>query len=109
MNTPFDLVDDLPPEVVDDLPPSVIDQIRNEGLEKLPETVVDRLPDTVVDRIPSEFIEGASANPALVAILVVVGLIAVAGFVYGIAKSAFKAAFFFGVVAAGAWYWYFNA
>ena len=109
MNTPLDLVDDLPPEVVDDLPPSVIEQIRNEGLDKLPETVVERLPDSVVDRIPSEFIESASANPALVAILVVVGLISVAGFVYGVAKSAFKAAFFFGVIAAGSWYWFFNA
>lgn len=109
MNTPFDLVDDLPPEVVEDLPPSVIEQIRTEGLDKLPQSVVDRLPDTVVDRIPSQFIESASANPALTAILVLVGLVSIAGFVYGIAKSAFKAALFFGVVAAGAWYWYFNA
>ena len=109
MNTFFDLVDDLPDDVVDDLPPSVIDQIRNEGLEKLPDSVVDQLPDSVVDRIPSEFLDVASANPALVAILVVVGILSVIGFFYGVAKSAFKAALFFGLVAAGAWFWFFNA
>ncbi len=109
MGTLFDLVDDLPDDVVDDLPPSVIDQIRDEGLEKLPENVVDRLPEGVVDRIPDEFLDVASSNPALVAILLVVGILSVIGFFYGVAKSAFKAALFLGVVAAGAWFWFFNA
>ena len=109
MNTIFDLVDDLPEDVVDDLPPSVIDQIRDEGLDKLPDAVVDQLPEGVVDRIPDEFLDVASTNPALVAILVVVGILSVIGFFYGVAKSAFKAALFFGLIAAGAWFWFFNA
>ena len=109
MSTLYDLVDDLPEDVVEDLPPSVIDQIRNEGLEKLPDSVVDQLPDSVVDRIPDEFLDVASTNPVLVAILVLVGILSVIGFFYGVAKSAFKAALFFGVVAAAAWFWFFNA
>ncbi len=109
MNVLTDLVDDLPPEVVEDLPPSIIDQIREEGLETLPDSIVDQLPDTLVDRIPSEFLDVASSNSALAAILVIVGILAIAGFLYGVAKSAFKAALFFGIIAAGAWFWFFNA
>jgi len=104
-----DLIDDLPPEVVEDLPPSIIDQIRDEGLDTLPDEIIDRLPDSVVDRIPDEFLDVASSNPAFTAILVVVGILAVIGFFYGVAKSAFKAALFFGILAAGAWFWVFNA
>jgi hypothetical protein len=104
-----DLIDDLPPEVVEDLPPGIIDQIRNEGLETLPDEIIDRLPDTVVDRIPDQFLDVASNNPLFTAILVIVGLLAIVGFFYGVAKSAFKAAFFFGVIAAGSWYWFFNS
>lgn len=108
MNIPADLVDDLPPEVVEDLPPSIIDQIRDEGLQTLPDEVIDQLPDSVVDKIPSQFLDAASSNPALTALLVVVGILAVAGFFYGVAKSAFKAALFFAVIAAGAWFLFFN-
>lgn len=113
MNTPLnalpDLVDELPPDVVEDLPPSIIDQIREEGLETLPDSIVEQLPDSVVDRIPPEYLSAAGDNPVLTAILVIVGILAIAGFFYGVVKSAFKAAFFFGVVAAGAWFWFFNA
>jgi len=109
MNIFTDLVDDLPPEVVEDLPPSIIDQIRDEGLDTLPDSIVDQLPDSVVDKIPSEFLDAASSNPALTALLVVVGILALVGFFYGVAKSAFKAALFFGLVAAAAWFLFFNA
>jgi len=109
MHNLLDLIDDLPPDVVEDLDQSIIDQIRSEGLDALPEDIVDRLPDSVVDRIPSEFLDVASSNPVFTAVLVIVGIVAVAGFMFGVAKSAFKAALFFGVVAAGAWFWVFNA
>ena len=109
MDINLDLIAEVPPDVVEDLPPSIIDQIREEGLEALPDEIVDRLPDSVVDRIPSEFLDVATNNPALTAILLIVGIVAVGGFMYGVAKSAFKAALFFGVVAAGAWFWFFNA
>lgn len=109
MNINADLVDDLPPEVVEDLPPSIIDQIRDEGLETLPDEIIDQLPDSLVDKIPSQFLDAAGSNPALTALLVVVGILAVVGFFYGVAKSAFKAAMFFAVIAAGAWFLFFNA
>lgn len=109
MNILTDLVDDLPPEVVEDLPPGIIDQIRDEGLETLPDNIVDQLPDSVVDKIPSEFLDAATTNPVFTALLVIVGILAVVGFFYGVTKSAFKAAMFFGLVAAGAWFLIFNA
>lgn len=109
MHTLFDLIDELPPDVVEDLPPGVIEQIREKGLETLPDSIVDQLPDTVVDRIPTEFLSAAGNNPVLTAVLVIVGILALVGFFYGVAKSAFKAAVFFGIVAAGAWFWFFNA
>ena len=109
MNISYDLIDELPPDVVEELPTSIVDQIRDEGLDALPDEIIDRLPDSVVDRIPSEYLDVASNNPALTAILLIVGIVAVAGFFYGVAKSAFKAALFFGLVAAGAWFWFFNA
>lgn len=109
MNTFFDLIDDLPPDVVKDLPQPIIDQIRTEGLDALPDDIIDRLPDSVVDRIPSEFLDVAGSNPVFTAVLVIVGIVAVAGFLYGVAKSAFKASLFFGLIAAGAWYWVFNS
>jgi hypothetical protein len=109
MHILLDLIDELPPDVVEDLPPGVIEQIREKGLETLPDSIVDQLPDTVVDRIPAEFLSAAGNNPALTAVLLIVGILALVGFFYGVAKSAFKAAVFFGIVAAGAWFWFFNA
>lgn len=103
----FDVVDDLPPDVVEDLDQSVIDQL--EGLDQIPDSLKDQIPDSVLDRIPDEFLDFASGNPALTAVLAVVGVIAVLGFFWGVTKSAFKAAFFFAVVAAGAWFWFFSA
>lgn len=106
MSTLFDVVDELPPDVVEDLPQSVIDQL--EGLDQIPDSLKDQIPDTVLDRIPDEFLDFASGNPLLTTILVIVGIVAVIGFFWGVAKSAFKAAFFFGIVAAGAWYLFFS-
>ena len=36
------------------------------------------------------------------------GILGIIGFLYGVAKSAFKAAAFFAIVAAVAWFWYAN-
>ncbi len=106
MGTFFDVLDDLPPDVVEDLPQSVIDQL--EGLDQIPDSLKDQIPDAVLDRIPSEFLDFASSNPLLTTILAIVGVVAVMGFFWGVSKSAFKAAFFFGVVAAGAWFLLFT-
>ncbi len=104
---PEDLAD-LPPDVADRIPDEVLDQLRDGVIDKIPDSVVDQLPDGVVDRIPDGLLESATANPALSAILIGVGVLAVVIFLFGIVKSAFKAAFFAGVIGAAAWYWYFN-
>lgn len=106
MSSLLDVVDELPPDVVEDLPPSVIEQL--EGLDQIPDSLKDQIPDVVLERIPDEFLDLASSSPLLTAILVIVGIVAVIGFFWGVAKSAFKAAFFFAVVAAGAWFLFFS-
>lgn len=103
----LDVVDELPPDVVEDLDPSVLEELR--GLDQIPDRLKDRIPEDVLDRIPAGLVDFTSGNPTLAIILAIVGVLAVAGFAWGVAKSAFKAAMFFGVVAAGAWFWFFNA
>ncbi len=104
---PEDLIDEIPPDVRDRIGDEVIDQLRDGVIDKIPDNVVDQLPEGVADRIPDGLLESASANPVLAAILIGVGVLAVVIFVFGIVKSAFKAAFFAGVIGAAAWYWYF--
>ncbi len=106
---PEDLIDQVPSDVLDRLPDDVVERIQDGVIDQIPEEVVDRLPESVVNQIPDGLLESAAANPGLLAVLVIVGLLAAAGFVYGIVKSAIKAALFFGVVAAAAWFWFFNA
>ncbi len=105
---PEELIDRLPRDVLDRLPPDVIEQIRDGVIDQIPEEVVDRLPAGIADRIPEGLLASASADPLLTTILIVVGVLAIVGFLYGIVKSAFKAALFAAVVGGGAWYWYFN-
>lgn len=102
-----DLIDELPEDVVERLTPEEIQRIRDEGLDELPNEIVERLPDSVVDRISPDLIESASRNLPFTLTLIAIGLVALAGFVWGVSKSAFKAAAFFGLVAAGAWFYYF--
>ena len=101
-------LEDVPTDVLDQIPDEVVEQLRDGVIDKIPETVVDQLPEGVADRIPDGLLESASANPVLSVILIGIGVLAVAIFLYGIVKSAFKAAFFAAVVGGAAWYWYFN-
>jgi hypothetical protein len=55
-----------------------------------------------------ELIEQAKADPALLGILIAIGVVTALIFVWGIIKQAFKAAIIGGLLSAGAWYWYFN-
>jgi hypothetical protein len=55
-----------------------------------------------------EIIETVKANPALLAVLIGVGVLTAFVFVWGIMKQAIKAAIFGGLLSAAAWYWYFN-
>ena len=56
----------------------------------------------------TQIVEAAKADPALLAVLVGVGIITLAIFFWGIAKQLFKAAIVAGLLSAGVWYWYFN-
>jgi hypothetical protein len=69
---------------------------------------VDELvPEDVRDRA-DEIIDTVKADPALLAVLVAVGVATLALFVWGLTKQVFKAALFAGLASAGVWYWYFN-
>ncbi len=103
-----DDLDELDPSILERLPPDVREDIERGVLDKLPEDVVDALPDGVAARVPSGLIDAAGSNPTLTAILIIAGVLGIAGFCYGVAKSAFKAAGFFGIVAAVSWYWFAN-
>lgn len=117
MATP--LQDDSPTIDVDDLDPSVLEELREldseavqdliDGkIDQIPEDLIDRLPPGMADRVPEDLIAFTTNNPALTAILVAAGILGVVGFMYGVAKSAFKAAAFFAIVAAVAWIWFLN-
>jgi len=77
-----------------------------------------QVPDTLVERgeelfeqgkeTVTDFVETAKANPALLKILVVIGVFTAVLFFWGVAKQAVKAAVIGAVLSAGAWYWYFN-
>ena len=102
------LLDDLPQDVIDQLPTDVVQDIAEGAIEKIPQEVVDRLPDSVADRIPDGLLEAVGADPVLAGLLIAIGGLALVGFVYGIVKAAWKAAFFAGILGAAAWFWYFN-
>ena len=55
-----------------------------------------------------EIIDTVKANPQLLAILIGVGVLTAALFVWGIMKHAIKAAIFGGILSVAAWFWYFN-
>ncbi len=103
-----DGLSDIPQEVLDRLPPDIVEKLRTGVLDKIPDDVVDRLPPSIADRIPDGFLESAAANPLLTAILLLIGVLAVIGFFYGVAKSFFKMALYSGIAGAIAWFWYFN-
>jgi hypothetical protein len=103
-----ELVDELPTEVLDQLDPDVVQDLTEGVIDKIPQEVVDRLPEGVADLIPDNLLEAAGADPVLAGLLIAIGGLALLGFVYGIVKAAWKAAFFAGILGAAAWFWYFN-
>ncbi|HLE38284.1 MAG TPA: hypothetical protein VJA44_01330 [Acidimicrobiia bacterium] len=68
-------------------------------LAQIPITVPDGT-DEIVDQVKS--------NPVLLAILIGVGVLTAAVFVWGIMKQGIKAVIFGGLLSAAAWFWYFN-
>ncbi|MCP3998056.1 MAG: hypothetical protein GY722_23795 [bacterium] len=101
-------IEDLPPEVVDELPADVVDQIKDGLLDKIPEDVVAELPATIQDKIPEGLFEAASSNPGLTKVLLVIGVLAVIGFVFGVIRSAVKWMIYSAILGVAAWYFFFQ-
>ena len=103
----FQNVEDLPPEVVEELPPDIVQKLRDGVIDTIPEDVVNSLSesakDTLIDQfpefVPDGVIEAVASNPMLAVVLALAGLLAVAGFFWGITRAAMKAVVIFGLVA----------
>lgn len=69
---------------------------------------------TVADRIDEyveqgkEIIEAAKTDPAVLGVLIGVGVLTAGVFLWGLTKQVFKAALVAGVLSVGVWIWYFN-
>jgi transposase len=70
-------------------------------------SLLAQIPDELPERA-AQIVDEVKANPVLLAMLIGIGVITAAIFLFGIAKQAFKAAIVGGLLSAGAWYWYFN-
>lgn len=66
-----------------------------------------QIPITVPENA-QEIVDQVKANPTLAAILLGIGLLTLAVFVWGMMKQVMKAAVFAGLLSAVAWFWYFN-
>ncbi len=103
-------LDDLPPEVVEqleDLEPQLVKDLREGNIDQIPDEVVERLPADVADKIPDSLTDAAVANPGLTVVLVLIGLAALGGAVWGAIKGFLKVAIGLGIIAAIAWFWFF--
>ncbi len=101
-------LEDLPPEVVEELPTDIVDQIKDGLLDKIPEDVVAELPASIQERIPEGLLEAASSNPAFTRVLLIIGILAVIGFVIGVIRSAVKWMIYSAILGVAAWYFFFQ-
>lgn len=99
-------VDDLPQEVIDALPPDIRQEILDGVRDQIPQEVIQDLRPDIADQIPDSLVGAASSNPGLTAVIVLIGLLAVAGAVWGAVKGFLKVAIGLGIIAAVVW-WYF--
>ena len=101
-------IEELPPDVVYSLPDDIVQQLRDGVLDKIPEDIFDSLPGAVQDRIPEGLLEAASSNPAFTRVLLIIGVLAVIGFIFGVIKSAIKWMIYSAIVGVAAWYFFFQ-
>jgi len=101
-------VDDLPTDVIDALPADIRQEILDGVREQIPEEVVQDLRPDIADQIPDSLVGAASSNPGLTAVIVVIGLLAVAGAVWGAVKGFLKVAIGLGLIAAVVWWYFFS-
>ena len=100
-------VDDLPQEVIDALPADIRQEILDGARDQIPEDVVAELTPDIADQIPDSVVGAASSNPGITAVIIIIGLLAVAGAVWGAIKGFLKVAIGLGVLAAVVWFWFF--
>ena len=98
---------DLPQEVIDALPDDIRQEILDGVRDQIPEDVVATLQPDIADQVPDSLIGAATINPGLTAVIVVIGLIALAGAVWGAIKGFLKIAIGLGVIAAIIWFYFF--
>ena len=101
-------IEELPPEVVDSLPDDIVQQLKDGVLDKIPDDIVDSLPGAIQDKIPDGLLEAASSNPVFTRVLLVIGVLAVVGFIFGVIKSAVKWMLYSAIVGVAAWYFFFQ-
>jgi len=99
-------VNDLPQEVIDALPADIRQEILDGARDRIPEEVIDDLRPDIADQIPDSLVGAASSNPSLTAVVVIIGILAVAGAIFGAVKGFLKVAIGLGLIAAVVW-WYF--
>jgi hypothetical protein len=66
------------------------------------------IPPITIPERAEEIVDTVKANPVLASVLIGVGVLTLAVFVWGMMKQVVKAAIFGGVLSAVAWFWYFN-
>lgn len=102
-------LEQLPPEVIEALPPEIVDQLRSGELDRIPADTLEELRPDLADRVPDSVAEVASDNPGLAVVLVLIGILAILGAIWGAMKGFLKVAIFFGLVAVVAWFVFFRA
>lgn len=99
--------EDLPPEVIDALPSDIRQEILDGARDQIPQDVVEDLRPEIADQIPDSLVGAAAGNPGLTAVIVVIGLLALAGAVWGAVKGFLKVSIGLGIVAAVVWFFFF--
>lgn len=100
-------VENLPQEVIDALPEDIREDILNGVRDQIPsETIADLRPD-IADQVPDSLIAAASGNPGVTAVVVIIGILALIGAVWGAVKGFLKVSIVLGVIAAGIWFYFF--
>ncbi|MFT7650767.1 MAG: hypothetical protein ACI8Y4_005542 [Candidatus Poriferisodalaceae bacterium] len=101
-------VDDLPQQVIDALPEDIRQEIIDGVREQIPEDVVADLRPDIADQIPDSLVGAATMSPGLTAVIVVIGVLAVAGALWGAVKGFLKVAIGLGIIAAFVWFYFFS-
>lgn len=100
-------VDELPQEVIDALPEDIRQEILDGVRDQIPEEVIADLRPDIADQIPDSLVTAAASNPGLSAVIVIIGVLAILGAVWGAVKGFLKVAIGLGLLAAIVWYYFF--